>query len=452
LEAYHTAPKEGAVDFAWPYLNSTDRFVQYAARVAIEHQPIKEWQEKVFQEKDPVSLVQGIIALARHTDASQRDRMLKTLMAINYRDLDPLEQVDLLRAFELTLSRFGMPSSPVKKRVIDYLTTHYPAKTDVLNQQLSKVLAYLNDPKVVVKTLDLLESKAGENTDVMANTATNSSDLILRNPEYGMDIAQTLKNMPPAQHTYYGIVLSNVTEGWTPALRERYFKWFYRAFSFKAGRSYIGFIDKARQMALSHVPKSQFEFYNEMSGDSLLSSSGNDLAFAVQPKGPGKNWQKEDIADLLVNGLGKRNFEQGHNMYVATTCITCHSMRGKGENIGPDLTQLGSRFSSEDILKAIIDPSEVISDQYNSTTFELKNGQSVVGRLVNEDDKNYIISQNPYAPEITRNIAKDEVMGRKLSTISLMPQGTINRLNPEELKDLLAYLIAGGNPENEMYK
>ncbi|MEH6679071.1 MAG: c-type cytochrome [Sediminicola sp.] len=452
LEAYHTKPTEGAVEFAWPYLNSKDRFVQYAARLAIEHQPIKQWQEKVFQEKDPVSLIQGIIALARHTDTSQRERMLRTLMSLSYKELDPLEQVNLLRAFELTLSRLGMPSSPIKNAVIDYLTTHYPAKADVLNQQLSKILAYLNDPKVVLKTLDLLESKAGENTDVMANTATNSSDLILRNPEYGMDIAQTLKNMPPAQHTYYGIVLSNVTEGWTPALRERYFKWFYRAFSFKAGRSYIGFIDKARQMALSHVPKSQFELYNKMSGDSLLSSSGNDLAFAVQPKGPGKNWQKGDIADLLANGLGKRNFEQGANMYVATTCITCHSMRGKGENIGPDLTQLGSRFSQEDILKAIIDPSEVISDQYNSTTFELKNGQSVVGRLVNEDDKNYTISQNPYAPEITRDIAKDQVVGRKLSTISLMPPGTINRLNPEELKDLLAYLITGGDPDNEMYK
>tara|TARA_R110002020_G_scaffold22405_1_gene75759 strand:+ start:34156 stop:36849 length:2694 start_codon:yes stop_codon:yes gene_type:complete len=452
LEAYHTKPTEGAVEFAWPYLNSKDRFVQYAARLAIEHQPIKQWQEKVFQEKDPVSLIQAIIALARHTDTSQRERMIRTLMSLSYKELDPLEQVNLLRAFELTLSRLGMPSSPIKNAVIDYLTTHYPAKADVLNQQLSKILAYLNDPKVVLKTLDLLESKAGENTDVMANTATNSSDLILRNPEYGMDIAQTLKNMPPAQHTYYGIVLSNVTEGWTPALRERYFKWFYRAFSFKAGRSYIGFIDKARQMALSHVPKSQFELYNKMSGDSLLSSSGNDLAFAVQPKGPGKNWQKGDIADLLANGLGKRNFEQGANMYVATTCITCHSMRGKGENIGPDLTQLGSRFSQEDILKAIIDPSEVISDQYNSTTFELKNGQSVVGRLVNEDDKNYTISQNPYAPEITRDIAKDQVVGRKLSTISLMPPGTINRLNPEELKDLLAYLITGGDPDNEMYK
>ncbi|MEH6407297.1 MAG: c-type cytochrome [Leeuwenhoekiella sp.] len=451
LETYHTAPKEGAVAFAWPYLNNSDRFIQYAARIAIEHQPVEEWQEKVFQEKDPVSLVQGIIALARHTDESQRDHMLNTLMELNYNNLSAIEQVNLVRAFELTLSRFGLPANTEKNKVIDYLTNHYPAQTDVLNQLLSKTLAYLNDPTVVKKTLDLLDSQIGENADVMANTATNSSDLILRNPQYGMDIAQTLKNMPPAQHTYYGIVLSNVTEGWTPQLREKYFKWFYKAFSFKAGRSYIGYIDKAREMALSHVSKNKFEYYNQMSGDSLLTSSGNDLAVGAQPKGPGKNWQEEDIEPLLNGGLGKRNFEQGKNMFAATTCINCHTIKGEGENIGPDLTQLGTRFTPEDILKAIINPSDVISDQYNSTTFVLKDGKAVVGRLVNENAQNYTISQNPYAPDLTRDIPKDQVTNMKLSTVSLMPPGTINGLNAEELKDLLAYLVSGGSPDNPVY-
>mgnify|MGYP003631426415 CR=1 FL=1 len=451
LEAYHTAPKDGAVAYAWPYLKSPDRFVQYAARIAIEHQPVDEWQTQVYAEKDPVSQIQGIIALARHANQSQRDRMLNTLTQLDYTGLTAIEQVNILRAFELTLSRFGIPNVDLKRKVIAYLTAHYPSKTDVSNQLLSKTLAYLNDPQVVTKTLDLLESQTGENADVMANTATNSSDLILRNPQYGMDIAQTLKNMPPAQHTYYGIVLSNVTEGWTPQSREKYFKWFYKAFSFKAGRSYIGYIDKAREMALSHVPKSKFEYYNQMSGDSLLTSSGNDLAIGVQPKGPGKNWQEEDIDPLLENGLGDRNFTQGKNMFIATTCVNCHTMRGEGENIGPDLTQLGTRFTPEDILKAIINPSDVISDQYNSTTFVLKDGQSVVGRLVNEDDEKYIIAQNPYAPDITRDIPKDEVLNTKLSTLSLMPPGTINGLNAEELKDLLAYLVSGGNPENEIY-
>ncbi|MCM4166162.1 hypothetical protein KCTC52924_03085 [Arenibacter antarcticus] len=453
LEAYHLGPKQGAVAFAWPYLNHEDRFLQYAARIAVEHQPVNEWQDKVFGEKDPVTMTQGIIALAHQGNKEQQSKMLNALLGIDLKSLSQQNQVDALRAFELTLARFGKPSAALGTKVINHLSPLYPAHTDVLNQLLSKTLAYLNDPTVASKTLALLESQSGENADVMANSATEASDLILRNPQYGMDIALTLKNMPPAQHTYYGMVIADVEKGWTPELREKYFKWFNRAFSFKAGRSYIGFIDRARKKALANVPKDKFDYYDKMSGAELLTSSGNDLASnVVQPKGPGKNWEVEDIEPLLADGLQGRDFENGKNMYVTTACISCHTMQGEGQNIGPDLTQLGTRFSPEDMLKAIILPNDVISDQYISTVYSLKDGKSVVGRLMSETEESYVVSQNPYAPDMTREIPKDQVTGTKYSTISWMPPGTINRLNAEEVKDLLAYLASGGNPDSPVYQ
>ena len=452
LETYHSGAKEGAVEAAWPYLDSEDRFIQYAARIAIEHQPVETWQEKVYLEKDAVKKIHGAIALARQGNASQQNRLINSLTAIDYASLGVGQQVDLVRAIELTLSRLCKPNTSSKRKVATYLASHYPADTDVLNQLLSKTLVYVGEPSVVSKTVALLESPQGENASVMANTATEASDLILRNPQYGMAIAETLKNMPPAQSTYYGTVISDATNGWTPELRERYFNWFYKAFSFKAGRSYIGFIDKARKNALAKVSKSKFDVYNQMSGDSLLSSSGNDLvASAVQPKGPRKSWSEEDIAPLLADGLTNRDFEQGRNMFLATNCITCHAMKGEGQNIGPDLTQIGTRFSPEDMLKSIIDPNDVISDQYNSTVFSLKDGNSVVGRLISEEGDAYMISQNPYAPDVIRSIPKDQVTGTKMSTVSLMPPGTINRLGPDEVKDLLAYLIAGGDADNAIF-
>ncbi|MGB6151403.1 MAG: c-type cytochrome [Pricia sp.] len=453
LETYHTGTKKGGVDFAWPYLDNDDRFIQYAARLAIEHQPVNTWQNKVYAEKDAGKKIQASIALARQGDADQRDKILNALITIDYINLSPTQQVDLVRAIELTLARMGKPGSNTAQHVSTYLASHYPAETDVLNQLLSKTLVYLDNPSVVSKTLELLKSGQGENASVMANTATEANDLILRNPQYGMAIAETLKNMPPAQQTFYGIALGDATQGWTPELREAYFKWFYKAFSYKAGRSYIGFIDKARKQALTHVPKDKMEYYNQMSGDSLLSNSGNSLMNedVVQPKGPGKNWTEEDIAPLLADGLGNRDYEQGRNMYLATNCITCHAMGGEGQNIGPDLTQIGTRFSQEDMLKSIINPNEVISDQYNSTVFSLKDGNSVVGRLISEDGDTYKISQNPYAPDVIREIPKNQVVNTKMSTVSLMPQGTINRLGPDEVKDLLAYLIAGGNADNPIY-
>jgi putative heme-binding domain-containing protein len=139
-------------------------------------------------------------------------------------------------------------------------------------------------------------------------------------------------------------------------------------------------------------------------------------------------------------------------MYAASMCSSCHRIRGEGGEIGPDLTQLGTRFSVNDMLESIIEPNKTISDQYASTVLYLKNGRSVVGRLINQDDQKYSISQNPFAPAILRDIPKADVARTELAGVSVMPPGTINGLNEEELKDLLAYLMAGGNKESDVYK
>ncbi len=64
----------------------------------------------------------------------------------------------------------------------------------------------------------------------------------------------------------------------------------------------------------------------------------------------------------------------------------------------------------------------------------------------------YFVSQNPFAPQTLREISKKDVTSTKISRVSVMMPGLINRLNNEELKDLLAYLMAGGNKEHDVYK
>jgi putative heme-binding domain-containing protein len=127
-------------------------------------------------------------------------------------------------------------------------------------------------------------------------------------------------------------------------------------------------------------------------------------------------------------------------------------MQGEGGIVGPDLTQLGTRFSVKDILHATINPSAEISDQYAATNFYLKDGSSVVGRLTNEDETTYYVSQNPFAPQNLREIPKADVVNTKISEVSVMMPGMINRLNEEELKDLMAYLISAGNPDHVALK
>jgi putative heme-binding domain-containing protein len=274
----------------------------------------------------------------------------------------------------------------------------------------------------------------------------------LRNPQYGLDIANMLAKVPPAQQTYYATVLGGAKSGWTPQLHEKYFAWIKNAFNYKGGASYVGFINKARLMALTHVPQAKLAYYKKLSGEDLLSGNGNDLANnAPNPKGPGRNWQMTEALPLVETGLMGRNFEQGKAMYAASRCISCHNMRGDGGNIGPDLTQLGNRFSPKDMLESIIEPSKVVSDQYAASILTLKDGSSVLGRITNENSDRYAVSQNPFAPDQIREVLKKDVVSTKVSPLSIMMPGMINRLNAEELKDLVAYLMAGGNKEHKVF-
>lgn len=451
MEEYHTGgPKAGAIEAAWPNLGHSDRFVQYAARIAVEHQPVSEWQSKVLAEENPDIAIQGAIALARHGNASVATPLLDKLTSIDYEALSETGKQNILRAIELTLFRFENSSIASYPKVISYLDPHFPSGNNNLDRELAKLLSYTGAPDAVSKIIAQLET--AKDDDSYQKTFTSSSDLIMRNPQYGMDIANMLANVPPAQQTYLAVVLGGAEKGWTPELHDQYFTWIRNAFNYKGGRSYVGFIDRARKMALTHVSSSETAKYDEMSGAALLTGNGNDIVeSSIQPEGPGRRWTVEEAAPLVEN-LSGRDFVRGKAMFQATLCQSCHTMQGEGGIIGPDLTQLGTRFSPKDILEATIDPSAVISDQYAATALILNDGNSVVGRVTNEDDTNYYVSQNPFAPETIRTVPKSSVSSVKVSDVSIMLPGMINRLNEEELKDLMAYLISGGNPDNEVFK
>lgn len=450
LEAYHDGPQAGAIDFAWPYLSHEDRFVQYAARIAVEHQPLSEWQSKALNETNPRALTQAIIALARHGNASQRNAMIQSLMGIDYESLNEEDRLNLSRAVEVVIARHGNPTGSVRSALISYLDAHFPAESNSLNRVLGKVMVALEAPSAVPQLLGLLEN--AEDDPNFQKTLTASSDLIMRNPQYGLDIANMLANVPPAQQTYYATVLGGAKAGWDEESYEKYFNWTHNAFQYKGGRSYVGFIDRARKMALSTVPEGKFDYYDELSGAKLLTGSGNDIIVSeVQPEGPGRRWTVEEAAPLVAD-LENRDLEKGKAMYGAALCSSCHAIGGEGGAVGPDLTQLGTRFAPQDILEATLDPSAVISDQYAATVFVMGDKSSVVGRLIREDEENYYVSQNPFAPEVIKEVPKDQVTSIKESEVSVMMPGLVNRLNEEELKDLMAYLVSGGNPNHEVYQ
>ncbi|SOE19506.1 putative heme-binding domain-containing protein [Spirosomataceae bacterium TFI 002] len=449
LEAYHNDNGQAGIPLALRMLDHPDRHVSYAARIVLEHQRPDAWSNAVLGSKSTHSRILGIIALARTAEPTMKNQLFQNLITIDYNSLSATQKLDFLRAVELVIARMGEPTD--KGALIKYLDKQYPANDAEQNRSLSKILVKLEAPNAVKKTMDLLLSTKDLN-QAGGETATNSADLILRNPRYGKDIAEMLAKVPPIEATYLAIVLSEAKTGWKKKDQVSYFNWFKNAFEYKGGNSYIGYINKARLKALENVPAKKKEYYDELSGGGMISQNGNNLEFDDYPKGPGKNWNMKSAMPLFEAELTGRDFKRGKAMYTATTCNRCHGMQGEGGNVGPDLTRLGTRFTTKDMLQAILDPNATISDQYAAEQIQLKNGESIVGRVVNEDDTNLNISQNPYAPDYIVTVKKADVVSRTYSTESSMLSGLVNSLNQEELKDLIAYLMAGGDETNKVFK
>ena len=452
LEQFHAKGASAAgLEKAWSNLNHPDRFVQYAARVAVEHQPVATWKARALSETNPTSKIQAILALAHQGTNADAAGMLSSLMQVDYAALSATDKQNILRTLEVILARYDQGASASKAQLIAYLDPHYPADDNLLNRSLSILLVHLDAPSAVGKTLALL--KNAKDDPNYQKTFTSSSDLIFRNPQYGLDIANMLANVPPAQATFYATVLGGADKGWTATQREEYFGWIKNALTaYKGGRSYVGFLDRARKMALASVDKADFEKYDELSGGKLLTESGNDIVNSgTQPEGPGRRWTVEEAEPLLTNLVG-RDLVKGKAMYAASLCQSCHTMQGAGGVIGPDLSQLGTRFSAKDILVATLDPNATISDQYHASVLELKAGGSLVGKITDEDGEHYYLSQNPFTPADIKKVPKNTVSLKKNSDVSIMMPGLVNRLNEEELKDLMAYLISGGNANHAVYK
>lgn len=453
LEAYHVTKDTAALTEAFQYLNHNDPSIRYAARKILETRPTATWKNRWLNTGDQRTLIEGLIAYNRSISKADHLTVLGVLQKLPYSSLTPQDKLDLVRALEIGFSRQQMPGEAERKNFLVYLSPAFPSASDAqLNRQLSKILIYLRDETALATSVNIL-SEDGEDLKDDDKLLMNSADLIMRNPQYGMDIANTLAKLPPQKQMFYATVLSGAKTGWTDSLYKEYFSWFAKAFQFSGGHSYAGFINLARKNALERVPKTQFAFYNTLSGDSIAERPPiMQLASAVQPKGPGRDWSVQDAMRYVDSGMGNRNYETGKGLFVSSLCASCHMMKGEGGVAGPDLTQLGTRFTYQDMLEAIIEPSKTISDQYGATVFFLKEGGSVIGRLIEESDTEYTIAQNPFAPREYRKIKKSSVSRTRVSEVSPMLPGMINRLNAEEMKDLLAYLKTGGNATDSLYQ
>ena len=149
---------------------------------------------------------------------------------------------------------------------------------------------------------------------------------------------------------------------------------------------------------------------------------------------------KADRAALLSDAEKLGDFKRGAALYnrPALACVSCHAIKGKGGQLGPELGNLATHMVPEGILESLLKPSRQIKQGYESVVITLKNKEIRVGTLQRKT-KSAVLLRDA-SGKIT-SVPSDQIATLDSSAVSIMPPRLTNSLRRDELLDLLHYLM-----------
>jgi putative heme-binding domain-containing protein len=290
------------------------------------------------------------------------------------------------------------------------------------------VLIALGAPEVVSKTLPLMAS------------ARTQEDLM-----HYLFHLRTAKHWTPEQRReYFAYWTADRT---SYAHEEPLVRWFEEAGRpYANGASFNNFLKNFLKEASEHLNESEKQQFAPLLATIAAPQpvKKKSTAFPAPKERTFVNaWTMADLAGEIEK-TGARDLRRGRQAFVDTQCLACHRLGDEGGGIGPDLTAINARFKRIDILESILDPSKVLSEQFENTTVFLKNGDDYTGRLIDETPDEIVLVPNQLEPNNRVTVKKSEIAQRRASKVSPMPSGLVNVLSKEELLDLVAFLEAGG--------
>ncbi len=448
LEKFHGKPDPKAADAAWPHLASGDRWLRSAARVVLEHQPAAGWVERAFAEPDATARLEALLALARqaapcpyHTEkaakpdprtgvapttaeptpaqAALRDRLLAALRGMDFAKLTKEQQLAHARLAQIVLHRYGKPDAAGLAALTAQYDAAYPAADFELNWILTETLAFLQSPTLAAKGMALVAAAGSQE------------------PE--MEFMRSLRMLKA---------------GWTPALREQQLNWFVKAASYRGGSSFVKFIEFIRNDSLNTFTAEETARHASLIATAKnppVKSAYENVGAIFAGRTP-TNWTLDELATAAETGLKGRDFETGRRMFGAAACFACHRYGNAGGMNGPDLTGAGGRYSPRDLLDQIIHPSKEINEQFAPVVVTRQDGSTVSGVIVNLNGDTVQINTDLSDPDQRVGVDRKQVRSIEVSKVSPMPPMLLNMLTKEEVLDLVAFVLSGGDKEHRFFK
>lgn len=168
-----------------------------------------------------------------------------------------------------------------------------------------------------------------------------------------------------------------------------------------------------------------------------------------------RNWTMDDLTPDLEKLKAGRSFDRGKALFTVATCAQCHKVGTEGGEIGPPVADLVAKLADKkaderSVLESVLRPSKVIDDKYRQWTVSKVSGGFVTGIKVFEDAEVMRLQAGPNEKQVEVRLA--DVDSKKPSAISAMPEGLLVTLTREEILDLLAYVISGGDSSHQAFR
>jgi putative heme-binding domain-containing protein len=151
--------------------------------------------------------------------------------------------------------------------------------------------------------------------------------------------------------------------------------------------------------------------------------------------------RQEIVNKLLPLAKEQGDAARGQEVFAAN-CAVCHTFKGQGGKVGPDLTGIGARDRTE-ILAEILDPNRSVEANYQLWTVTTREDETFAGRLESETQTTVEILDTAGQKHV---IQRKDIASLQSSATSIMPVG-FEGLPPEDLKALLTFIAAEGHAE-----
>lgn len=419
-------PAKGVSEGLVKWIGTDDRHVRYAMREALTRVPRPMWEQAVLEAdivEHPRRALEGLLALI-HVQNHERDSNVifdrLTEMSAHIETMNRETLLSFLRVASLAFIR-DKAKEPDRSAFIaaagPKLLARFPDGDVIVNRELQVMLAHMQVVEAIGPILTYLTPDKTQQEQI---------------------------------HTVF--CLRTIREGWTKEQRDALVAWFDYGREIGGAASMAGYINNLWDATLEILPDDERQLAEARKAEAMQKRAEEAVALMAQldgqaPGGPSELAQMSfaELSDYLEYDpmtYREPNLKAGENVFIRSRCVNCHVFGSTGKGGGPDLSTVASRFRRKDLLEAIMYPSKVVSDQYQTVELVLDDFSDVTGMVAGEnDDTLTVITINGERIEI----AKSSIEERKVSDKSGMPEGLINTMSLGELVALIQYLEHGAN-------